>query len=391
MKTLQYSSVSGSSVGSPEVNKGRRYRNHQDFRSAAGSLEINSNHLLKQMAEKDFLAGFVRAINAGLEIDSLYSTAARCLYDHLHYNMIVFQPAATLINIRPKAFASICRISCRSELVELTRIFKGLRIEDIEGHESLGLDYSRPGRIFNSCIYMNLPENMGRIALYWGENGCSNISAVICTDICDCFAAALKNSHKYEQLKELSMRDVLTGLFNRRVLEEMLVIEGERRDPVPMSMVLIDLDDFKKINDKFGHIAGDQVLAQVAAVFKQSIRSIDYAARYGGEEFAIMLTSQSAVEAAEFAQRLMRNLSGTIFTAMDNRIRLTISIGVAHSSGTDRFDARELLRQADLALYRAKKSGKNQACIAAARPVSPVININRKSKVRTGPVLVMAA
>lgn len=349
------------------------------------------NEIMKQIEDADFLAGFVRAINSSLEIESLYAAAARWLYDHLKFNVIVFEPFVSRSGSKPKAFASICKSSCRSELVELTRIFNGLILDEIEGHESLGLPNSRSGRVFNSCIYMNLPDDMGNIALFWGEDACRNMTDVLLNNICDCFASALKNSLKYEALKELSMRDSLTGLFNRRVLEEMLVIESERRDPIPMSMVLIDLDDFKKVNDTYGHQAGDAVLSGFGDFLRRNCRGADLVARYGGEEFAILLASHSLSDASEFAERLQRNLSGTIFKAIGNKIRVTISIGVSNYTGKGKCDSHELLRHADRALYRAKRNGKDQVCISENRPVSQVIKINRASKFRALPLIVLAA
>lgn len=357
----------------------------------AVNLPVPSTSPTEDIVEANVLIGFGRSINTALDIDRLFSTAARCLYEYLHCSMIIFQPAAEHAGSETRAVTSVCQQSCRDELVKLSQVFKGLSLDEIDDYAVLGLDCSNSGGIIDSCIYLDLPADMGHITLFWGEESHSNPSDAFLANVAEIFAVALNNAREFGKLKELSMRDALTGLFNRRVLEEMLVIESERREPAQLSMVLIDLDDFKKINDTYGHQTGDLVLSSFGAFLRKNCRGADLAVRYGGEEFAVLVNAHAVSDASEFAQRLMRNLDETVFMALGNHIRLTVSIGIAHSHGRVRFDLHELLKQADLALYRAKSKGKNQACIADNNPVYPVKCIKSRPKVRSYPAIVMAA
>lgn len=316
------------------------------------------------ITEANFMIGFVRSINSCLDPDRLYRTAARSLFAHLQFSAIVFQPSPQHDPSRPRAFTSVCLQDNRDDFLKLARIFSELSPADIDGHESLGLDFSRPGGLYGSCIYLDLPENMGHVALLWGGAEHPELADGFLTAVSESLASALKNALEFKALKELSMRDSLTGLFNRRVLEGVLLIESERRDPVQHSMVMIDLDDFKLINDTYGHQAGDVVLAEFGDFLRKNCRGSDLAVRYGGEEFAVLVTATAAADAAEFAQRLMRNLQEKVFIAMGHHIRPTVSIGIAHSPGAVKIDLHELLRRADLALYCAKNNGKNQVYIA---------------------------
>ncbi len=350
-----------------------------------------SDDLREQLREANFLAGFVRDINETLELESLYVTAARCLYDHLRYGLIVFLPSADEIEGTSKAFASVSLDPCADEVSELLQGFKGLGLDDIEGYERLGLESPEPGGVLNKSVCLDLPEDMGRIALFWGKETCHRISEAFIRNVGTGFSVALRNARKFKSLKEMSMRDALTGLFNRRVFEEMLVMEGQRREPVPLAMVLIDLDDFKKVNDTFGHQAGDMVLSGFGEFLRKNCRGAELVARYGGEEFAILLTTHSLAEVSGFVERLTRGLAGTTFMAMGNSIKVTVSIGIAHSPGTGRCDVRELLRRADLALYRAKNTGKNRACVADDHSVPQVNPIKGQLKGKTRPASVFAA
>lgn len=176
------------------------------------------------------------------------------------------------------------------------------------------------------------------------------------------------------QLKELASRDALTGLFNRRTFQEhtewLLTNSARRRESV--SLLLIDLDYFKRINDEFGHAEGDRVLVALSATLQSTCRQNDLPARYGGEEFAVVLPDTDEAGSLVVAENLR-----VAFQAMPGlKLPVTASIGIvtykAHpdKKANPRLFA-DLLGQADRALYVAKNRGRNQVCHAASIPDSP--------------------
>jgi diguanylate cyclase (GGDEF)-like protein len=171
--------------------------------------------------------------------------------------------------------------------------------------------------------------------------------------------------------------DLLTGVFTRRFFEEQILRELERanREGSPLALVMVDLDNFKEVNDRFGHPAGDAALARVAEILRDHVRRIDLVTRYGGEEFAILLPGASREQARVICERL-RSLveKAPVPEARGEPFRLTTSIGVAlhPESVTPGADAaserKELLDRADQALYEAKRSGKNRVSFWSAPP-----------------------
>jgi diguanylate cyclase (GGDEF)-like protein/PAS domain S-box-containing protein len=163
-----------------------------------------------------------------------------------------------------------------------------------------------------------------------------------------------------EQLRQLAVTDELTGLRNRRAFEERLVLEFSmsRRRKRDLSVLLLDVDDFKRINDQWGHPAGDAVLRRLGAVLRTTVRLPDLVARYGGEEFVVLLPESDAESALSLAQRLMERVAAESW----DHDPVTISVGLAgmHESLTNGY---QLVGRADQALYAAKRAGKNRAVI----------------------------
>ena len=164
------------------------------------------------------------------------------------------------------------------------------------------------------------------------------------------------------RLELLSITDGLTKLHNHRHFQDELsrAFEESQRYHRPLSLVIADLDFFKKINDTHGHAVGDEVLKAVSAIFQQSIRSTDLAARYGGEEFALMLPETELQDAVAFAEKLRSIVASSPMETQAGPIQLTISLGVASVPHSLIHSPKELIVTADKALYRAKKNGRNQ-------------------------------
>lgn len=173
-------------------------------------------------------------------------------------------------------------------------------------------------------------------------------------------AISIKNAMLHEEIKRRSITDGLTGLFNHKHFQERFAHELRRhlRSQQPLSLLLLDIDFFKKVNDTYGHPAGDKVLMHVAAVLRGTLRDIDIPARYGGEEFAAVLVETDTRMAAMTAERLRRELSDSVIRVDGHEIRITASVGVA-SYPSDAATKDEIISRSDKALYHAKENGRN--------------------------------
>jgi diguanylate cyclase (GGDEF)-like protein len=169
---------------------------------------------------------------------------------------------------------------------------------------------------------------------------------------------AIQNARLYE----LATVDGLTGLFVRRYFDSRLreELERARRYQTEFSVVLLDVDNFKKLNDTYGHGVGDRVLREVAQVMRRNMRGVDIPARYGGEEFAFILPRTGMLDAHAVAERLRHDLGDARIAAESNVISVTASLGLASYPESGAQSADELVKLADTALYRAKQTGKNR-------------------------------
>jgi diguanylate cyclase (GGDEF)-like protein len=173
-----------------------------------------------------------------------------------------------------------------------------------------------------------------------------------------------------ERLNRLAVTDGLTGLYNHRYLHEHLqqAVERSLRDGVPVAMLMIDVDHFKKYNDRHGHPAGDEALRTVARLIAEDRRQVDIVARYGGEEFAVLLHDVGRPQAVEVAEKIRTRISSTKIPHAEEQPlgRMTVSTGVAVCPD-DATSAAALLESADVALYRAKKSGRDTVVASGVR------------------------
>lgn len=162
------------------------------------------------------------------------------------------------------------------------------------------------------------------------------------------------------QLSREARSDSLTGLLNRRALGEILAEEAERarRYERPLSILLLDIDHFKRVNDEFGHDLGDEVLYQMAQTCLSSLRASDRVGRWGGEEFLVLLPETSPEEALVLAERLRQKVAETVCTARGRRMQVTVSIGVASLAPDESWES--TYARVDGALYEAKRGGRNR-------------------------------
>jgi diguanylate cyclase (GGDEF)-like protein len=215
-----------------------------------------------------------------------------------------------------------------------------------------------------------LGEGHAVLLLYPTEKGFSNESRELAQRLAAQATVALENARVHRRVKLQAVTDGLTELANRRQFEDALSGEMSRIDRFGGSLGLIyaDLDDFKAVNDRFGHQAGDDVLKAFAEVLRRNVRDIDVPARHGGEEFAVLLPQTDLEGTEHLAGRIREDLASEAIETVAGPVRVTASFGVASFPDAPTQDA--LLAAADRALYRAKHSGKN--CVVAAHEGTPV-------------------
>jgi diguanylate cyclase (GGDEF)-like protein len=180
-------------------------------------------------------------------------------------------------------------------------------------------------------------------------------------DIC---ANAIQKARYFERIRHMAYVDGLTGLFNRRYFETRIEEEIERakRYSGPLSVIMFDIDHFKRLNDEFGHLLGDDVLRQVSQIFGQNLRKADVACRFGGEEFAIIVTETKGEDAYSVADKLRKAVAQTVFPGVPRPVTLTAGVASFPANGSTRD---ELVRAADDALYAGKQSGRNRVIAAS--------------------------
>jgi diguanylate cyclase (GGDEF)-like protein len=166
----------------------------------------------------------------------------------------------------------------------------------------------------------------------------------------------------HEEIYRLTIQDGLTRIHNQRALMEFLDREVARsqRHKRPLSVLMFDIDRFKAINDGHGHLCGDFVLRELAECIRTTVRKEDLFARYGGEEFALVLVESGSAEAAAAGERIRAAVASHQFRFETTPIKLTISVGVATTTGESDLTPTELIRAADEKLYQAKRSGRNR-------------------------------
>jgi two-component system cell cycle response regulator len=208
-----------------------------------------------------------------------------------------------------------------------------------------------------------------------GKRGFTEKELNFCRIVANSSFNAIKNARLYEEvtrekdrLKEIAITDQLTTLYNHDFFYMRLEEEFERatRYETTLSLIMMDIDDFKRVNDKYGHRTGDSVLKEVGRLIKRTVRKIDFVARYGGEEFVVILPHTPLKGAAGEAERIRRVVEEHTFEGIPAKA-INLSLGVASYPDKGKMNPGELVNRADKALYAAKEAGKN--CVRTIRPV----------------------
>ncbi len=186
--------------------------------------------------------------------------------------------------------------------------------------------------------------------------------------------------HKHadrEKISFLANHDALTGLLNHLSFQNIFELEFERhrRHERNMSLLFLDIDHFKRINDDYGHQVGDRILREVGRVLTANLRKIDYVFRYGGDEFVVLMTETDSGRASMLAERILAAVKRDVGKISPSRFKVSLSIGVADCSALTQAEREELLLRADGALYQAKNAGRDQVRVAVA-PVGCAVGVN---------------
>lgn len=270
------------------------------------------------------LIGFMTFIYSTRPVDNLNNTLTSCLIVFLFY---VLYPARLTIQIlcgMALSLANIIHVGIYKDLLQMNAI----------------------NSILTSYLVFNILGVF--IAVRWHKSRRRE------------FTTHLKSISMRKKLEELAFTDDLTGLANRRSCFKKMVSEYHRHERYnnDLSIMIIDIDFFKKVNDNYGHDQGDKVLKVVANLLKNSCRSDDTAGRLGGEEFTILLPETRLLDAHQLADRVRERCIGLSIPTDDQEIKITISIGVAQANDHDTC-AKDMLKRADVALYKAKDAGRN--------------------------------
>ena len=228
-------------------------------------------------------------------------------------------------------------------------------------------------KFFKKDFFVTIPlkiekEIVGVLNINDGEQDSFEESSLeMVLDISDFISMSVSNAILYEQTKQLAVTDGLTGISNRPNMEQALQNEFERsmRYGAPLSVVLLDVDHFKGVNDTYGHQKGDEILVAVASLLKKVCRTNDIAARYGGEEFLMILPQSNAQGAFKIAERVREEMMKMNFTGNESNFSVTTSCGVAELDRDFIKNTDQLIAMADHALYDAKTGGRNKTIIGS--------------------------
>ncbi len=266
-------------------------------------------------------------------------------HNHCIYSVITGALDLYLDSLESAPYARLCSGSCVGEMSIIDKTRVSAYVVAAERSELL---------VIEEEVLWNMITASHNIA--------RNLQSILSSRIRESNKRLLQALDAYKQSEYDANVDSLTGLFNRRWLDPMIEKQLKRctHDDKSLSVILLDADHFKKVNDRYGHLIGDKALLSIANCIKKNLRAADMAARYGGEEFIVLLPDVELNEAVFLAERLRVDIAKMGFLTDDpgRESPLTVSIGVAQSKHD--FSSTDLLENADKALYRAKQNGRNR-------------------------------
>ncbi|MHC1761552.1 MAG: diguanylate cyclase [Negativicutes bacterium] len=366
------------------VEDGEALKKHARLAAGAVHYSRTLELLRRTSAERDVLNEIMGFVAAAMPPAQLLSKVADSLRNYFYAHAVAAFSVQRLPRLN-KTTEVLIRNFSRTDMEKLKEIIveRWPATGEEEDPERLSLSPAERQRAFTvsfsggkSLYVLPLFSRdllQGVIALLW-EYDRKGDSYFHMDDIMRIVAAqtalGLERHHLYTGVEKIGLTDELTGLANRRMFNYLIEreISRSRRYVRPFSLLMIDIDFFKKINDRWGHPVGDMVLRELSALMRENFRKLDVPVRYGGEEFAVLLPETSLEDAIQLAERFRVTVEQASFVHCRERIPVTISLGVAsigNSPISEDLDSEELLQFADRALYQAKQNGRNR--IAAGR------------------------
>jgi diguanylate cyclase (GGDEF)-like protein len=337
-------------------------------------LEKTNRTLEKRIRDLDILFDTAQAVGSTLELQDVLQTTSDTIgryMEDIEFTIFLFNPKTNSLDLAAshglpeQDLPEIQNLSFDVDEGIVGRVFQSGEqwvIEDVS-KETAYTSYK--GRRTTSGCLVSLPLASGEDRLgviNFGREllpAFSQDTVKLFETISNLIVVAIQNTKLYERTRELAIHDELTGLYNRRFIFQLLESEWDRsrRFDDPLSVILLDIDHFKKLNDTFGHLAGDDVLKEVAVVLEDSIRRTDTAGRYGGEEFLVLLPKTDETQALSVAEKIRSALEARDLS-IDSSV--TISAGVCSTTHKLGHRCADLVAAADSMLYRAKRQGRNR-------------------------------
>jgi two-component system cell cycle response regulator len=373
----------------PSVNK--HLEEIQELRASLRKAEAEIQRLLDEAAARGALVDILHDVMGSLSMGELFHMLARRLARalNLSHSSVIFAKCGDTMGTVASAHEDPQLENLQVELDKYPEIEAALAseqpvlISDIwhsEAYKALREAWEKDGSVISVRSIVALPFrlDLDRTGVFLlrrtAEKPPLNEADVdFAETVVKSAMNAMRRAHMVEvtqadnlRLEALARTDPLTQLLNRRALLQQLATEVERtrRYNAPLSILMIDVDEFKEVNDTHGHLAGDQVLIEVALLLARTARSVDSVARYGGDEFVIAVPETGEAGAIAFAERLRDKIQSHAFDiGKGEPLKLTVSIGVADFPEAKVETAEDLLDCADQALYRAKAGGRNLVCV----------------------------
>ena len=371
MKMVEASLIELSRTGNLDQCSPEHCMIEVDSEDELGETSKAFNYLIDALAKSHHshaaIRSFSEMLTSQLELDSLTTQALQHLLKHMNANAGAFLIASD----GEMMIAASYGIRAPETLKNSDSIYRVLQtgtklkisIPDDVTIEGVLTDF-RPSEVLVMALpYKGIPLGvlvLANVAPFQEEL----ISSL--DFLCQSMSISLNNALNYDRLQKMAALDPLTGIYNRRFGMARLSEEFSRsvRSSTPLGLIMLDIDYFKKVNDCYGHLAGDRVLIQVIKTVAKSIRKDDISIRYGGEEFLIILPGASKEDALTVSEKIMRMIEDTSVTEGVQVIRVTVSIGVISYPELDVNNEQELVERVDEALYQAKKTGRNKICVA---------------------------
>lgn len=347
--------------------------------STNDKLEETNNRLSKNIAEFYTLQQISQAIGSILDIKELLKYLNDIILGVMGVNyvtIILYDEGTDRLRVETTNIASKSERALVADNINNNTQLKSLNIgQSIMENEVDKEKYTfTKGRNVNSLICVPLNTKAGRFGLVLVEHTLTNAfddeSVRLLNIIAQQVGIVLENAELYNKMKELARTDGLTGTYNRQYFQELLSIEVKNAEQwnYTLSLAIFDIDHFKRFNDTFGHLFGDQVLVSIVNAVKAALRKHDIIARFGGEEFIILFPRTKLADAYDKAEELRKIIEKHIIK--DNLVSVSVTVSFGVSSFQEcALNENDLVRTADDALFEAKASGRN--CVRTAKPLIP--------------------